>query len=133
MHLGPTRFATTFIALGSLREHKHGLQALVTRKFYVESRYAKDKKAITVLKIILDNQFWNDCQVIVHIVSPLIRLLRIVDSNEKPAMGYVYDGMYREIDGIKKKNSRIRRDYGSLMLILSRIVGILNSIEIFML
>ena len=133
VHLGPTRFATTFIALGSLREHKHGLQALVTRKFYVESRYAKDKKAITVLKIILDNQFWNDCQVIVHIVSPLIRLLRIVDSNEKPAMGYVYDGMYREIDGIKKKNSRIRRDYGSLMLILSRIVGILNSIEIFML
>ena len=43
---GPTRFATTFIALGSLKEHKHDLQALVTSKFYVESRYAKDKKEI---------------------------------------------------------------------------------------
>ncbi|XP_075654218.1 uncharacterized protein LOC142624515 [Castanea sativa] len=99
---GPTRFATTFIALGSLKEHKHDLQALVTSKFYVESRYAKDKKAKAVVKIILDNQFWNDCHVIVHIMSPLIRLLRIVDSDEKPAMGYVYDGMYRVIDGIKK-------------------------------
>ena len=64
-------------------------------------------------------------------MSPLIRLL-IVDFDEKPAMGYVYDGMYRAIDGIKKI-SRTRRDYGSLMLILLRIVGILNSIEIFML
>uniref|UniRef100_A0A7N2R4S6 BED-type domain-containing protein n=1 Tax=Quercus lobata TaxID=97700 RepID=A0A7N2R4S6_QUELO len=99
---GPTRFATTFIALGSLKEHKHDLQALVTSKFYVESKYAKDKKAKAVVKIILDNQFWNDCHVIVHIMSPLIRLLRIVDSDEKPAMGYVYDGMYRVIDGIKK-------------------------------
>ena len=100
---GPTSFATTFIALGSLKEHKHDLQALVTNKFYVESRYAKDKKENVVLKIILDNQFWNDCHVIVHIVSPLICLLCIVDFDEKPAMGYVYDGMYRVIDGIKKK------------------------------
>ena len=103
MHPGPTTFATIFIALGSLTEHKHDLQALVTCKFYVELIYAKDKKAKVVLKIILYNQFWNDCYVIVHIVLPLIHLLRIVYSDEKPAMGYVYDGMYSAIDGIKKK------------------------------
>ena len=91
---GPTRFATTFSALRSLLEHKHDLQALVTSKFYVESRYAKDKKAKTVVKIMLDNQFLNDCRVIVHIMSPLIRLLCIVDSDEKPAMGYVYDAWH---------------------------------------
>ena len=83
VHPRPTRFATSFIALGSLKEHKHELQAQMTSKFYVESRYAKDKKAKVVLKIILDNQFWNDCHVIVHIVSPLVRLLRIVDSEKK--------------------------------------------------
>ncbi|XP_050259955.1 uncharacterized protein LOC126705038 [Quercus robur] len=94
VRLGPTRFAIIFIALGSLKEHKHDLQVLVTSKFYVESRYAKDKKAKAVVKIILDNQFWNDCHVIVHIMPPLIHLLHIVDSNEKPAMGYVYDGIW---------------------------------------
>ena len=56
-----------------------------------------------MLKIILDNPFWNDCHVIVHIVSPLIHLLHIVDSDEKPVMRYVYDDIYRAIDGIKKK------------------------------
>ena len=54
------------------------------------------------MKIILDNQFYNNCHVIVHITSPLICLLRIFYFNEKPAMGYVYDSMYRVIDGIKK-------------------------------
>ena len=81
----------------------HDLQALVTSKFFVESKYAKDKKEKEVMKIILDPKFWNDYRVIVHIVSPLICLLRIVDSDEHPAIGYVYDGMYRVIDGIKKK------------------------------
>ena len=75
----------------------HDLQALVTSKFFVESRYAKDKKVKEVVKIILYPKFWNDCRVIMHIVSPLI-----VDSDEHPTMGYVYDGMYRAIDGIKK-------------------------------
>ena len=98
----PTTFATTFFALRSLKDHKHELHALVTSHFYVESRYAKDKKAKEVLKIILNNPFWNDYNVIVHIVSPLIHLLCIVDSDEKPVMGYVYDDIYRAIDGTKK-------------------------------
>ena len=54
------------------------------------------------MKTILDPKFWNDCRVIVHIVSSLIRLLQIVDSDEHLAMGYVYDSMYRAIDWIKK-------------------------------
>ncbi|KAM3702286.1 hypothetical protein ACB098_04G013000 [Castanea mollissima] len=115
----PIRFAaTTFIALGSLKEHKHDLQALVTSKFYVESRYAKDKKAKAVVKINLDNQFWNNCHVIVHIMSPLIRLLRIVDSNEKSAIGYVYDGMYRVIDRIKKNFKDKKRLWESYVNII---------------
>ncbi|XP_075636674.1 uncharacterized protein LOC142608902 [Castanea sativa] len=115
---GPTRFATTVIALGSLKEHKHDLQALVTSKFYVESRYAKDKKAKAAVKIILDNQFWNDCHVIVHIVSPLIRLLCIVNSDEKPAMGYIYDGMYRAIDEVKKNFKDKKRLWESYVNII---------------
>ncbi|KAL2532982.1 BED-type domain-containing protein [Abeliophyllum distichum] len=35
------------------------------------------------------------------IVAPLIRLLRIVDADEKPSLGYVYDGMDRAEKTIK--------------------------------
>ena len=54
---GATRFATTFIALKNLRDHKHDLQALVTSKFFVDSRYSKDNKSKVVVSIILDNRF----------------------------------------------------------------------------
>ena len=34
-------------------------------------------------------------------MGPLIKLLRICDSDERPALGYVYDGMHRACKGIK--------------------------------
>ena len=52
-----TRFATTFITLKSLHDHKHDLQALATSKFFVDSRYSKDYKSKVVVSIILDNNF----------------------------------------------------------------------------
>ena len=35
-------------------------------------------------------------------MSPLMSLLRIVDCDERPSMGYVYEGMYSVRLGIKK-------------------------------
>ncbi|GKU92834.1 hypothetical protein SLEP1_g6507 [Rubroshorea leprosula] len=98
---GPTRFATTFIALKSLHDHKHDLQALVTSLEFRESRYYKDQKAKDVVAVVLDKKFWNNCELVVKIVGPLIRLLRIVDGDERPSLGYVYDGMYRARKAIK--------------------------------
>ncbi|XP_031257275.1 uncharacterized protein LOC116115259 [Pistacia vera] len=89
---GATRFATTFIALRSLHEHKHDLQAMVTDRFFVDSRYARSSKGKNVIPIILDNEFWDDMGLVSKIVAPLMRLLRTVDSDERPAIGYVYDG-----------------------------------------
>jgi len=98
---GPTRFATTFIALKSIHEHKHDLQALVTSKTFTDSRYSRDPKGKDVIAIVLDNKFWNDCGIVVQIVAPLVRLLRIVDADNRPSLGYVYDGMYRARKTIK--------------------------------
>ena len=99
---GATRFATTFITLKNLRDHKHDLQALVTSKFFVDSRYSRDNKNKVAVSIILDNRFWNDCLIVVNLMSPLMRLLCIVDCDERPSMEYVYEGMYRVCLSIKK-------------------------------
>ncbi|XP_054820636.1 uncharacterized protein LOC129319559 [Prosopis cineraria] len=96
---GATRFATTFIALKSIYEHKHDIQALITSKTVVESRYYSKAKDVTM--IVLDNQFWTNCKIVVEIVKPLVRLLRIVDSDDRPSLSYIYDGMYRAKRAIK--------------------------------
>lgn len=111
VHPGATRFATTFIAMRSIHEHKHDLQAMVTDRSFVDSRYAKSNKGKHVIDIIMDNDFWDDMGKISKVVSPLMRLLRIVDSDEKPAIGYVYDGMYRAKNSIKKLFKNKKRLY----------------------
>ena len=115
---GATRFATTFIALKSLHDHKHDLQALVTSKFFVDSRYSRDNKSRVAVSIILDNRFWNDCLIVVNLMSSIMRLLRIVDCDERPSMRYVYEGMYRACLGIKKlfnHNKRLCKPYTKII------------------
>ncbi|XP_031252170.1 uncharacterized protein LOC116110077 [Pistacia vera] len=111
VRLSATCFATTFIAMRSLHEHKHDLQAMVTDKLFVDSRYAKSNKGKHVICIILDSDFLDDMGKISKVVSPLMRLLRIVDLNEMPAIGYVYDGMYKAKNAIKKLFKNKKRLY----------------------
>ena len=44
-------------------------------------------------------------------MAPLIHLLRICDSNDKPTLGYVYKGMYRTCKSIKKLFKGKKRSY----------------------
>ena len=55
-----------------------------------------------MVSIILDHKFWNDCFIVMKLMAPLVRLLHIVDCDERPSMGNVYEGMYRVRLGIKK-------------------------------
>ena len=112
-----TRFATTFIELKSLHDHKHDLKALVTSKFFVDSRYSRDNKNNAVY-VILGNKFWNDCFIVMNLMTPLVHLLCIVNCDERPLMGYVYEGIYRARFGIKrlfKDKKRLYKPYTQII------------------
>ncbi|KAE8719669.1 peroxisome bioproteinsis protein 12 [Hibiscus syriacus] len=102
VHPGVTRFATTFITLKSIFDHKHDLQALVVDKHFTIHKLSKTTTGKIVSDIVLDQKFWNDYLSIAKLVAPIIRLLRIVDGDEKPSLGYVYEGMQRAKNAIKK-------------------------------
>ncbi|XP_039118001.1 uncharacterized protein LOC120253856 [Dioscorea cayenensis subsp. rotundata] len=116
IHPGATRFATTFIALKSLHDHKDYLQSLVVSSDF--KKLLNVPKGREVKQIVLDENFWRNCLIMVKIMGPLIRLLRICDSDEKPAMGYVYDGIYRARKGIKelfKGKKHLYKPYTSII------------------
>ncbi|KAF1858712.1 hypothetical protein Lal_00044745 [Lupinus albus] len=73
---GATRFATTFIALKNIHEHKHDLQALVTSKDFIEGQ-----KTNRFVEFVMNT--------------------RIVYADERPSLPYVYDGMCRSRKIIK--------------------------------
>nr|KAJ0213922.1 hypothetical protein LSAT_V11C400190050 [Lactuca sativa] len=103
---GATRLGIAFIALKSLCDHKHDLQAIVTSPDY--KKVIRLVKAKEVNLMILNESFWNNCASIVNVMTQMLRLLRICDSDEKPTLGYVYEGMYKAKKGIKKlfRNNR---------------------------
>lgn len=55
---------------------------------------------------VLDPSFWSTCVDIVKITEPLIRVLCIVDSEDKAVMGYFYRAMYKARKEIEKRFRR---------------------------
>eukprot|EP00258_Populus_trichocarpa_P030095 XP_024446114.1 uncharacterized protein LOC112325035 [Populus trichocarpa] len=90
----PTRFATNFIALQNILAHKDELRAMVTSREWVSSAYAKDSKGKKFVESVLDSLFWEECAIIVRMSEPLIRVLRMVDGDDRPSMRYLYDAIH---------------------------------------
>ncbi|PKU74497.1 hypothetical protein MA16_Dca003700 [Dendrobium catenatum] len=108
---GATRFATTFITLRNIYDHKIYVQAFITSKVFFDSKISKIVKGKEVSSIILDNKFWNDGLLASKLFGPLIQLLRIMGSDEKPSLGFLYDGMYRARKAIKGMFRNAKRMY----------------------
>ncbi|XLR11642.1 hypothetical protein S83_039580, partial [Arachis hypogaea] len=94
-----TRFATFYLTLGSLNEKKNPIIRMFISDEWKESKCSKTRDGKNIENIILDKTFWGN---IIHCLRgayPLLHVLRIVDSEGKAAMGY----MYSEIDRAKEK------------------------------
>jgi hypothetical protein len=108
----PTRFATNFIALQSILAHKDELRAMVTSREWVSSAYAKDSKGKKFVESVLDSLFWEECAIIVRMSEPLIRVLRMVDGDDRPSMGYLYDAIHHAKEEMmrrfQKRKARVK-------------------------
>ncbi|KAL5734665.1 hypothetical protein ACOSP7_032526 [Xanthoceras sorbifolium] len=105
---GITRSATNFTTLKRMVDLKHNLQAMVTSQEWMDCPYSKKSGGLEMLDIVSNQSFWSSCGLIVRLTSPLLWLLRMTGSEKRPAMGYVYAGMYRTKEAIKKE--LIKRD-----------------------
>ncbi|XP_022865630.1 uncharacterized protein LOC111385473 [Olea europaea var. sylvestris] len=86
--LAPTRFATNFIALQSILAQKDPLRAMCFGK--------------SVLLLC------NLLSTIVQLTEPLVRVLRIVDSDEKPSMGYLYEAIHVAKSEMERRFQRMK-------------------------
>ncbi|WOK97096.1 hypothetical protein Cni_G05804 [Canna indica] len=86
-------FITDFLSLQSLFFLKESLHQIFTSNSWEQSELSKQKLGIEVKEIVLDSQFWHSCSRIINIVNPLITVLNLADSAERPSMGYIYDAI----------------------------------------
>ncbi|KDP44924.1 hypothetical protein JCGZ_01424 [Jatropha curcas] len=107
---GLTSSAANFATLKRMVELKHALEVMVFSQEWVDCPYSKKPGGLEMLDLVSNQSFWSSCDLIAHLTYPFLRLLIIVSCHKRPAMGYVYVGMYRAKEAIKKKLIK-REDY----------------------
>lgn len=96
-----TKSATNFATLNRMVNLKRCLQTVVTSQEWMDSPYSKRPGGLEMLDLISSESFWSSCSSIVRLTNPLLRVLRIVGSGKRPAMGYVYAAIYNAKLAIK--------------------------------
>ncbi|KAM0006187.1 putative HAT dimerization domain, ribonuclease H-like superfamily [Helianthus debilis subsp. tardiflorus] len=92
---GVTRFATTFLTLQSLQKQKPALRNMFASEQWTSGKWANERKGQRANDIVFTPTFWNNVLLTLKIMGPLVKVLRLVDNEKKPAMGYVYEAMER--------------------------------------
>ncbi|XP_058754431.1 uncharacterized protein LOC131627609 [Vicia villosa] len=115
---GVTRFATSYLCLGCLNDKKGELYRMFTSKEWKDSKFAKTKDWKSVENIVTNRNFWKNLVICLKGDFPLLKVLRMVDSDEKPAMGYIYEAMDKAKEQIQTSYNNKRKSYQSLWKII---------------
>ncbi|XP_027915185.1 uncharacterized protein LOC114174548 [Vigna unguiculata] len=109
-----TRFATAFLTLQCIAQQKNALRGMFVSEAWTTSKHASKTEGKQVVSIVLfDVRFWKSMQYCLKCVTPLVKILRLVDGDSKPAMSYIYEAMDRAKEQIaanfKNEESRYKK------------------------
>ncbi|KAL0413790.1 UNVERIFIED_CONTAM: hypothetical protein Sradi_1580700 [Sesamum radiatum] len=113
-----TRFATAFLTLKRFHVQKGNLKKMFTSERWSKSRYARETQGKLVASYILMPSFWNHVLHIIKIAGPLVKVLRLVDGERKPPMGYIYEAMDRAKKAIAASFSNIEEKYKDVFALI---------------
>ncbi|XP_042466041.1 uncharacterized protein LOC122048553 [Zingiber officinale] len=110
--------------IGKLPDFKATLKKAMSVNAYIydwtESKWAKEVAGKKVAKIIMTLRFWSSIVHILKIYGPLVRVLRLVDGERKPAMGYIYEAMDRAKETIIKAFKEKEEKYKEVFEIIDK-------------
>lgn len=107
-----TRFATSFLTLQSLQKQKDNLVALFASQEWSESTYAKSHEAKFAKHHVLhDREFWGRVSFCIKGVLPLVCVLREVDSEKRPPMGFICELMDAAKEKIASNLNKVEKKY----------------------
>ncbi|XP_050945326.1 uncharacterized protein LOC103499176 [Cucumis melo] len=115
-----TRFATACITLSSIHHQKNNLRKMFTSDEWKDSKWSKEQQGRRVVQTILLASFWTTIVFALKVSGPLVRVLRLVDGEKKPPMGYIYEAMDRAKEAIAKSFNNNEEKYKDIFTIIDR-------------
>ncbi|CAN0919500.1 hypothetical protein LINGRAHAP2_LOCUS31490 [Linum grandiflorum] len=102
-----TRFATSYLTLGCLNEHKGELMTMFSSEKWRKSKFSSLPDGKRVQGIVLDGRFWNNVAYCLRAMMPLVKVLRMVDSDERPAMPFLFFELNNANEKIKSNFNNV--------------------------
>ena len=118
MRPGVTRFATSFLTLQSLVEKKEKLRSMVTSDAWGECKHSKSAKGKAAYFTVLSMSFWNGVTQCLKVFAPLVQVLRLVDGDRKPSMGFLYGELKQAKEEIKVAYKNVEANYRPILDII---------------
>ncbi|CAN1204285.1 hypothetical protein LINPERHAP2_LOCUS45937 [Linum perenne] len=117
---GATRFATTYLTLACLSEHKGPLMTMFSSDSWKKGSYSNIPKGKKVQGIVLDSRFWSNVSLCIRAALPLVKVLRLVDSEEYPSMPFLFFELNQAKEKIKLNFSNNEARYKPILDIIDK-------------
>ncbi|XP_028059225.1 uncharacterized protein LOC114262958 isoform X2 [Camellia sinensis] len=115
-----TRFATAFLTLSRMHQQKNNLRKMVTSEDWTSRKWAKEPQDKRMAQTLLMPSFWNTVVFALKVSGPLVKVLRLVDTEKKPPMGYIYEAMDRAKECIASSFDHKVEKYNEIFEIMDK-------------
>ena len=87
---------------------------------WLDSKWEKEQKGKIIGNIVLMPSFWNTIVFFLKVSGPLVRVLCLVDGENKASMGYIYEAMNRAKDTIVRSFNGNGEKYKQIFKIIDK-------------
>ena len=116
---GVTRFASNFLTLNSMLE-KDQLRKMVVHTRWDSLKDVKSKKEKEATATILSPSFWKDVKLTLTVFEPLVKVLRLVDGDVKPSMGFLYGELLKSKREVKEAFGNVESQFKDVMAVIEK-------------
>ena len=117
---GVTRFASYFLTLNSMQEKKDQLRKMVVHSRWDSLKDVKSKKGKEATATILSPAFWKDVKLMLAVFEPLVKVLRLVDGDVKPSMGFLYGELLKAKREVKEAFGNVESRFKDVMVVIEK-------------
>ncbi|CAI0465191.1 unnamed protein product [Linum tenue] len=101
-------------------DKKDALRKMVVDTKWESLKDVHTKKGKDATSTVLNNTFWKGVHLCLKVFEPLVRVLRLVDADVKPSMGFVYGEIVKPKREIKEAFSNVEIRYKEVMSIVDK-------------
>ncbi|KAF5175661.1 hAT transposon superfamily [Thalictrum thalictroides] len=116
-----TRCITSILTLQSIMSLKDPLHQMFTSTIWMQSDLSKQRAGLDVTDIVVDPVFWSSCGHVLKVTKPLLTVLHVADSEERPSMGYIYHALEKAKADIASAFNNKESEYFSYLKVIDHI------------